>query len=100
MLKPDDLIPDENTSRAAEEILDAYRRWLTSGKTIGELYDELGLKVGSPEMTAWLAIFFNKSREACIQNDIEALDAIDSAMMFCLWLGSRIERMGKVDELA
>jgi hypothetical protein len=96
VFKADDFIPDETARRAANEILATYNHWKKGRETIGELYEQLGLKVGSPEMTAWLQVFFIESRGANVQDNISVLNAMDSSMLFCLWLGSRIERMGKI----
>jgi hypothetical protein len=98
-ITPKDLIVDSNTHRAAEEIIDAFNHWV-AGRTTGELYEELGLKVGSPEITVWLRMFFEQSQAAEIDatdlRDHPLLDGMANAMLFSLWLGSRIERMGNV----
>jgi hypothetical protein len=98
-IKPKDLIPDINALRASDEIIAAFDQW-RGGRTMGELYVELGLKVQSPELTAWLRVFFEQSQAADIDatdlREHPLLDAMANAMLFSLWLGSRIERMGNV----
>jgi len=98
-ITPKDLIADDNANRAADEILNAFDHW-RGNRTTGDLYEELGLGLKSPELTAWLRVFYDQSDMAGIDatepGSIALLDGMANVGLFCLWLGSRIERMGKI----
>jgi hypothetical protein len=106
-MTPQDLmstLQEGEDAEAVMEIMHAFDKWLETakGRTFGALLNELGIAQGRPERAAWNSA----ASVACLQlgkgatdlgRTMETVNAIQHAMLFAAWLGSRMERMGRGD---
>jgi hypothetical protein len=96
-VKVEDLIPDQNSRHGGEEIIDAFDQW-KAGRQVVDLIKELGINIGTAEMSAWLNMMFDASDAIPGMDVTTKVHSVGCAMVFGLWLGSRMERMGRGDQ--
>jgi hypothetical protein len=90
----EDIIPDQNAMNGGLEILQAYDQHV-HGRQVNDVLEELGVKLGSAESAAWMTVVRNEIEP--IKHMGSVIAAMGQVFLFGLWLGSRMERMGRGD---
>jgi hypothetical protein len=90
----EEIIPTLNAMNGGHEILQVFDQY-SRGRQVNEVLEELGVKLGSAESAAWMTVVRNELEP--IKNMGSVVTAMGQVFLFGLWLGSRMERMGRGD---
>ena len=84
-------LDDPDATEGAREILHAYHDWRKDRKA-KDCLDELGIRMGEPPFNAQMSAVVAMVER--IEEGNDAMETVGDAVLFGMWLGSRLERLG------